>query len=96
VISSTGTAAGVWGNIIGTLADQTDLQAALDAKQPLITNAAPLSASLVDGLANVATTGSYADLSNKPSINGVTLSGNKTTDDLGITEGTVVRLIRWS
>lgn len=29
-------------------------------------------------------TGDYDDLDNKPSINGVTLSGNKTTQDLGI------------
>lgn len=29
-------------------------------------------------------TSDYTDLTNKPSINGVTLSGNKTTDDLGI------------
>lgn len=29
-------------------------------------------------------TSSYNDLTNKPSINGVTLSGNKTTSDLGI------------
>lgn len=29
-------------------------------------------------------TSDYSDLSNKPSINGVTLSGNKTTSDLGI------------
>ena len=30
-------------------------------------------------------TSNYNDLTNKPSINGVTLSGNKTTSDLGIT-----------
>ena len=30
-------------------------------------------------------TSNYNDLNNKPSINGVTLSGNKTTSDLGIT-----------
>lgn len=29
-------------------------------------------------------TSNYNDLSNKPSINGVTLSGNKTSEDLGI------------
>ena len=29
-------------------------------------------------------TSDYSDLSNKPSVNGVTLSGNKTTSDLGI------------
>ena len=30
--------------------------------------------------------GDYADLTNKPSINGVTLSGNKTAEDLGLVE----------
>lgn len=29
-------------------------------------------------------TGNYNELSNKPSINGVELSGNKTTDELGL------------
>ena len=32
-------------------------------------------------------TSNYNDLSNKPSINGVTLSGNKTSEDLGISGG---------
>lgn len=47
---------GTWGSITGTLSDQTDLQAALDAK--------------VDssGLAAVATSGAYADLSGAPSL----------------------------
>ena len=36
-------------------------------------------------LATVATSGQYSSLSAKPSINGVELSGNKTTSDLGIT-----------
>lgn len=45
-----------WGNIEGTLSDQTDLQTALNAK--VNTNS----------LAQVATTGSYNDLTNKPSI----------------------------
>lgn len=36
------------------------------------------------GLNEVATNGSYNSLSNKPKINNVTLSGNKTTSDLGI------------
>lgn len=34
-------------------------------------------------------TTNYSELSNKPQINGVTLSGNKTSTDLNITEGTV-------
>lgn len=36
-------------------------------------------------LATVATSGSYNDLSNKPSINGHELIGNKTAEELGIT-----------
>lgn len=35
------------------------------------------------GIVN-ATTTNYNDLANKPSINGVTLAGNKTSEDLGI------------
>lgn len=35
-------------------------------------------------------TSNYNDLSNKPSINGVTLSGNKTSADLNITGGSSV------
>ena len=36
------------------------------------------------GLSNVASDGQYTSLTSKPSINGVELSGNKTTTDLGI------------
>lgn len=35
-------------------------------------------------------TSDYTDLTNKPSINGVTLSGNKTTSDLGINATNVI------
>lgn len=59
---------GVWGNITGTLSDQTDLKNALDAKQDVIDASHKLPASNVSGLANVATSGSYEDLSNKPTI----------------------------
>lgn len=55
VITNTQTSA-EWGNITGTLSDQTDLKNALDDKA----NASSLS--------TVATSGSYTDLSNKPSI----------------------------
>lgn len=84
VISATGgTASPVWGDITGTLNDQTDLKNALDAKASAadvvglttrIGNAesaiAGLDASKMDKvtLATVATTGSYNDLSNKPTI----------------------------
>lgn len=48
--------AAVWGKISGTLANQTDLKTALDAKADKTS------------LATVATSGSYNDLSNKPTI----------------------------
>lgn len=35
-------------------------------------------------------TSNYNDLSNKPSINGVTLSGNKTSEDLNITNVEII------
>lgn len=37
-----------------------------------------------EALSTVAISGSYNDLSNKPSINSITLSGNKTSSDLGL------------
>ena len=58
----------VWGQIGGSLADQTDLKNALDAKQDLIDSSHKLPASNISGLATVATTGDYDDLSNKPTI----------------------------
>ena len=57
-----------WGNITGTLSDQTDLQNALNAKA----NSA--------SLATVATSGSYNDLSNKPNIPNAT---SELTNDSG-------------
>lgn len=45
-----------WGNITGTLSNQTDLKNALDAKAD------------TSSLATVATSGSYTDLSNQPTI----------------------------
>lgn len=57
-----------WGNIGGTLADQTDLANALAEKQDVIDANNKLSASYVSGLATVATTGAYSDLSGTPSI----------------------------
>jgi hypothetical protein len=46
----------LWGGIVGTLSNQTDLQSALNAKVN------------TSSLATVATSGSYSDLSNKPTI----------------------------
>lgn len=55
VITNTQTSA-EWGNITGTLSDQTDLKNALDDKAD------------TSSLSSVATSGSYTDLSDKPSI----------------------------
>lgn len=55
VITNTQTSA-EWGNITGTLTDQTDLKNALDDKAD------------TSSLSSVATSGSYTDLSDKPSI----------------------------
>ena len=73
-----------WGNITGTLNNQTDLKNALDAKQAVINSGNKLSASYISGLANVATTGSYSDLSNKPTIPSKT---SDLTNDSGFITG---------
>lgn len=64
VISATGKTSVAWGNIEGTLSDQTDLQTALNAK------------ATTSDLATVATSGSYSDLSNKPSLATVATTGS--------------------
>ena len=71
----------VWGNISGTLSDQTDLKNALDAKQAVIDSSNKLSASLVDGLATVATSGSYNDLLNLPTIPAAQIQSDYTQAD---------------
>lgn len=60
-----------WGHITGTMADQTDLTTALAAKA----NSADL--------ATVATSGSYNDLSNKPTIGNATLTIQKNGTSAG-------------
>jgi hypothetical protein len=45
---------------------------------------------MVNELNSAAFSGSFSDLSNKPSINSVELSGNKTTSDLGINADNVM------
>lgn len=75
VISNTQTSA-EWGNITGTLSNQTDLNNALNAKQDTISDlstirsGAALGATAVQpsSLATVATSGDYDDLSNKPTV----------------------------
>ena len=65
-----------WGHITGTLNDQTDLKSALDSKQATISDLSDIRSGAEAGatavqpgdLATVATSGSYSDLLNKPSI----------------------------
>lgn len=59
----------------------------LDTKQDEITNDNKLDVSLVSGLSNVATSGSYNDLTEKPTLNGYPISGNKTAEDYNILTG---------
>lgn len=69
----------VWGNIIGTLANQTDLQNALDAKQDSLTNGvASLTSEEVTQLANINTTTISAT---QWGYLGVMNQGVATTDD---------------
>jgi hypothetical protein len=58
----------VWGSITGTLSNQTDLANALADKQDVIDANNKLNASYVSGLATVATTGEYGDLSGTPDL----------------------------
>lgn len=66
----------VWGDITGTLADQTDLKNALDAKQDVIADLSDIRSGAAEGatavqpsdLATVATTGDYDDLTDKPDL----------------------------
>lgn len=67
-INSSTTATVGWGGITGTLSDQTDLQNALNDKQDVIDANNKLSASYISGLSTVATSGSYDDLTDKPTI----------------------------
>jgi hypothetical protein len=67
---------GTWGSITGTLSNQTDLQDALDAKA----NSIDLSA--------VATSGSYNDLLNKPTIPDTSNLANKDLSNLSSTGNT--------
>ena len=64
----TGNIAVNWGDITGTLTSQGDLKSALDGKQDLISASNKIAASNITGLSTVATTGSYVDLLNKPTL----------------------------
>ena len=61
---------------------------ALDRKQIAITPDTKLSASLVDGLSTVATSGSYNDLSNKPTIPAAANNGTLTIQKNGASVAT--------
>ena len=88
VISATGQLSSAsWGQITGTLADQTDLKNALDAKQDLIDSSHKLPASNVSGLSTVATSGNYNDLSNKPTIPDAVSGTNDGTNWTSLTIG---------
>jgi len=74
VISATGKTSAEWGQIVGSMSNQTDLKNALNTKantSSLATVATTGQYSDLTGtpsLATVATTGSYTDLTNKPTV----------------------------
>lgn len=89
VISATGSATAVWGDITGTLSNQTDLKDALDAKAD------------TSGLATVATTGAYSDLSGTPTIptvndSTITITNNGSTVDSFTTNASSAKTIALS
>lgn len=79
---------------LGNYYTKAEVNSALNGKQNNITSANKLSASLVSGLATVATSGSYNDLTDKPTINNDNQrvkAGNVTFGDnatVNITSGT--------
>lgn len=87
-----GTGITVSGNTISADTDVLATKADLNSKQnviadlPQIRSGASAGATAVqpEDLARIATTGSYNDSLNKPSVNNVTLTGNKSLDALGI------------
>lgn len=58
----------VWGDLVGSISDQTDLQAALDGKATVAQAALADTAVQPGTLAGVATSGAYADLTGKPTL----------------------------
>ncbi len=102
---SNGSGNATWGSITGTLSNQTDLNTALSGKQATLvsgTNIKTINNQSLLGDGNITINGGsgtsdYSDLTNKPSINSVSLSGNKTSNDLGIQDtlvsGTNVKTI---
>lgn len=70
-------------DVIDNLESESDT-AALSANMGRALNSVLVKKQDSDKLSKVATSGNYTDVSNKPSINGVPLIGNKTTADLNI------------
>ena len=103
-IRATGATHVEWGGILGDIDDQTDLQTALGTAT---TNANNYTDSKLSGyaktadLATVATTGSYTDLSNKPTIptvnnSTITFTNNGTTVDSFTTNAASAKTIALS
>lgn len=68
MLESFAAAGATWGGITGSLADQADLQAALNSKATSAQGAKADTAVQPGSLAAVASSGSYSDLANKPFI----------------------------
>lgn len=91
VINNTQTSA-EWGNVQGNIEDQTDLIDLLEEKQDTLvsgTNIKTINNQDILGEGNISIGGSggtsdYDHLENRPQINNVTLTGNKSLADLGI------------
>lgn len=77
----------VWGNVTGTLSNQTDLATALAGKQSKLSAGNKLHTDYIDGLASVATTGNYNDLINKPTIPTIPVTGVY-VDGVSVMDGT--------
>ena len=69
-----------WGSVTGTLADQTDLQSALDGKATSAQGTLADSAVQPGDLGSVATSNDYGDLDNKPTLS--TVATSNSYDDL--------------
>ena len=69
-------AGAAWGDITGTLSNQTDLQTALNGKANSSHTHTKSQITDFPSLATVATSGSYNDLSNKPTLATVATSGS--------------------
>ena len=98
VISNTQTSA-EWGNIQGAIGDQVDLIGLLEDKQDKLisgTNIKTINNQSILGSGNISVgggsggTSDYDELDNRPQINSVTLTGNKSLSDLGINNPTKV------